>query len=571
MFILVFLTVFWVLAFLRVSWNVMIIGLGAVLVMGPWIIPMSHATFYLFYCPDILILLAFGVPFVRRKWLSGPLQRWVRRSLPPISQTEQEAIAAGDRWIEAELFQGQWNLKQQLKKSRAFLTQEEQNFIDGPVKELCDLINDWEIVHKGWQLPEKVWSFLKKNKFFGLIIHKQYGGLGFSAYAHSTIVAKVAAKSPSAAVVTMVPNSLGPGELLMHYGTDEQKQYYLPRLALGEEIPCFALTGIDAGSDASAMTDYGIVAKDDQGNIGIKLYWSKRYITLAPVATLMGLAFKLYDPEHLLSDQVDRGITLCLISTKHPGVEIGRRHNPLGMAFPNGPTTGHGVFVPLSSVIGGPECIGQGWRMLVECLSVGRGLSLPSLATAVGHLSSFHSAAYASIREQFRTHIGAFEGISEAIGTIGGLTYLLESGRLETVSGIDAGLKPAVVSAIAKYHMTEMGRIIINKAMDIHGGKAIIMGPRNRLAHVYIAAPISITVEGANILTRSLMIFGQGAIRCHPYLLQEMNTASDDQLLSKFDKALVQHLAYTSSNIVRGISGALTCGWVFHDATHYPE
>jgi alkylation response protein AidB-like acyl-CoA dehydrogenase len=527
--------------------------------------------FYAVYIPELCILAILLCPPVRQILISGPMQRWVRRTLPPISSTEQEAIAAGDRWIEAELFQAQWRLPQQLNRPRVGLSPQEQEFMDGPLQQLCSMINDWEIVHKHWELPEEIWTFLKKNKFLGLIIQKKYGGRGFSAQAHSTIVATVATKSPSVAVVVMVPNSLGPGELLMHYGTEDQKQYYLPRLALGEEIPCFALTGIDAGSDASAMSDYGIVSKNTQGVIGLRLFWNKRYITLAPVATIMGLAFKLFDPEALLSDHADRGITVCLIPTNHPGVNIGRRHNPLGMAFPNGPTSGSDVWIPLDWIIGGPERIGQGWKMLVECLSIGRGISLPSLATAIGQLSTFHSAAYSVIREQFRVPIQTFEGIQDPLGRMAGMTYLLESARQLTVSGIDAGIRPSVVSAIAKYHMTEMGRKIINDAMDLHGGKAIILGPRNILAHGYIATPISITVEGANILTRSLMIFGQGAIRCHPYLLQEMNTAVDDHFLSEFDRHLFNHIAYTNSNIIRGMTMGWTCGKIFHDATFYPD
>ncbi len=540
-------------------------------IAGPFLFSISNLTFYGVYIPEFCVLAIILCPPLRKVLISSPIQKWVRRTLPPISSTEQEAIAAGDRWIEAELFQAQWRLPKQLSRPRIGLSQQEQEFIEGPLQQLCSMINDWEIVHKHWELPPDIWTFLKKNKFLGLIIHKQYGGLGFSAQAHSTIVATIATKSPSVAVVVMVPNSLGPGELLMHYGTEDQKQYYLPRLALGEEVPCFALTGIDAGSDASAMSDYGIIAKNNEGVLGIRLSWNKRYITLAPVATIMGLAFKLFDPDALLSDEWDRGITVCLIPTNHPGVNIGRRHNPLGMAFPNGPTSGSNVWVPLDWIIGGSERIGQGWKMLVECLSVGRGISLPSLATAVGHLATFHSAAYSAIREQFRVPLHAFEGIQDPLGRMAGMAYLLESARQLTVSGIDTGIRPSVVSAIAKYHMTEMGRKIINDAMDLHGGKAIILGPRNALAHAYIATPISITVEGANILTRSLMIFGQGAIRCHPYLLLEMNTAGDDRFLGDFDRHLFNHIAYTNSNIIRGITMGWTCGKVFHDVTFYPD
>ncbi len=532
--------------------------------------PLTHAAALKSIC-CLAVLAVFSFPILRRNLISRFVQRWVAKTLPPISPTEQEAIAAGDRWIEAEIFQGQWSLEKQLSRPQSHLSQKEQDFINGPLQELCAMINDWDIVHKNKDLPKNVWAFLKEQGFFGLIIHPKYGGLGFSAQAHSTIVGTIATKSPSAAVIVMVPNSLGPGELLMHYGTEEQKDYYLPRLAKGQEIPCFGLTSLDAGSDASAMTDYGIVSKNENGEIGIRLFWNKRYITLAPVATIMGLAFKLFDPDHILSDQIDRGITVCLIPTKHPGVEIGRRHNPLGMAFPNGPTKGYDVFIPLSWIIGGPERIGQGWKMLVECLSVGRGISLPSLATAIGHLCTFHSAAYCRIREQFRLPIAAFEGIQDPLGRIAGWTYLLESARRLTLSGLDDGVKPSVVSAIAKYHMTELGRKIINEAMDIHGGKAIILGPRNLLAHGYIAAPISITVEGANILTRSLMIFGQGAIRCHPFLLDEIQTASDPAHLGKFDQHLFNHMTYTASNAVRGFFMGWTRGALYCVKKRYPN
>jgi len=571
MFYIIFCILFWFLAFYRMSFQMTLFVLGSFLALRPLCFSLSWFWIVGIYIPEIIVLAIVTIAPVRRFLISGPVQRWVRKTLPPISATEQEAIIAGDRWIEAELFQAQWRLSTQLQRPRPGLTQEEQVFIDGPLQQLCSMLNDWDIVHKHWGLPDDVWDFLKKHKFLGLIIHRKYGGLGFSAQAHSTIVATVAIKSPSAAVMVMVPNSLGPGELLMHYGTDDQKQYYLPRLALGEEIPCFALTGVDAGSDASAMSDYGIVSKNEEGVLGICLFWNKRYITLAPVATLMGLAFKLFDPEGLLSDTVNRGITVCLIPTHHPGVQIGKRHNPLGMAFPNGPTSGENVWIPLDWIIGGPERIGQGWKMLVECLSIGRGISLPSLATAIGHLATFHSAAYSVIREQFRAPIHAFEGIKDPLGRIAALTYLLESSRLLTVSAIDAGIRPSVVSAIAKYHMTEIGRKIINDAMDLHGGKAIMMGPRNMLAHGYIATPISITVEGANILTRNLMIFGQGAIRCHPYLLHEMNTAGEDSQLKEFDQHLFNHIAYTSSNMIRGITFGWSRGHFFHDASFYPD
>jgi alkylation response protein AidB-like acyl-CoA dehydrogenase len=397
---------------------------------------------------------------------------------------------------------------------------------------------------------------MKEQGFFGLIIDKVYGGHGFSAMAHSSIVARIATKSASAAVIVMVPNSLGPGELLMHYGTSEQKEQYLPRLARGELLPCFALTSLEAGSDASSMVDYGTVGRHN-GVLGIYLTFSKRYITLAPIAQLMGLAFKLYDPDKLLSDQVDRGITVCLIPTDHPDLHIGKRHNPLGMAFPNGPVSGKNLFVPLESIIGGKEKIGQGWKMLVECLSVGRGISLPALGVAVSQMSLLATATYSSVREQFSVPIGYFEGIQEVLGQIVGLTYLLEAMRTQTLTGIDRGHQPSVVTALSKYHMTEIGRKIITHTMDILGGKAIILGPSNPVAHSYIAMPISITVEGANILTRSLMVFGQGAIRCHRYLKNEIMSAHNPKELKKFDSYLFGHAAEIWVAFVRG----LILGW----------
>lgn len=521
--------------------------------------------------PAGLVIALIG--HVRRPLISKRVQKWVRRILPPISKTEREAIDAGDVWYEANLLRGDMKFSQLLTWQPYQLNDEEKEFLNGPVEEFCRTIDDWQVVQKHWNLSDKSWEAIRKLGLFGLIIPKKFGGKGFSATAHSAIVSKIATKSASAATVVMVPNSLGPAELLMHYGTNDQKEYYLPRLAQGQEVPCFALTGVEAGSDAGSMPDYGVVCyKEYQGEriLGISLTWEKRYITLAPVATLVGLAFKLYDPDKLLSEDEDRGITLCLIPSSHPGVEIGRRHNPLGMAFPNGPTSGKDVFVPMSFIIGGQEMIGQGWRMLMECLSVGRGISLPALATSVGHLSTLSCATYSRIRTQFKVPIGEFEGIQEALGEIAGLTYILESSRVMTAAAIDDGVKPAVTSAISKYHMTTMARTVINHTMDILGGKAIILGPRNNVAHPYMSMPISITVEGANILTRSLMIFGQGAIRCHPYLLSEMQYAQDDSQLQEFDKALLSHVGYTTSNVIRAFVHGVTCGAVVCTPKAYP-
>jgi alkylation response protein AidB-like acyl-CoA dehydrogenase len=572
MFFVSMLALFWITSFLRASLLITTLTLLSFMLIYARVEHLSLAFITFVYVPELIVLLVFAVPFIRRHLISSPVQHWVRRILPPISSTEKEAIAAGDVWLEAEIFRGSIDFKKHKEWKKYQLSAEEQAFINGPVVELCNSINDWEVVHHEWGIPADVWTLMKKHRFFGLIIPKSYGGLGFSATAHSTIVGMIASKSPSAAVVAMVPNSLGPAELLIHYGTEEQKNYYLPRLACGEEIPCFALTGLEAGSDASAMLDYGVVCYEEfQGEktLGMRISWNKRYITLAPVATVMGLAFKLFDPDAVLGSKEELGITVCLIPTNHPGVVIGRRHNPLGMAFPNGPTSGKDVFVPMSWIIGGAPMVGQGWRMLVECLSVGRGISLPSLATAVGHFSSLTCAAYARVREQFKVAIGHFEGIQDALGEIGGLTFLIEATRLQTAGAIDDGVKPAIVSAISKYHMTTIGRIIVNHAMDIEGGKGIILGPRNTLGHAYMAAPISITVEGANILTRSLMIFGQGAIRCHPYLLKEMEYAAEDRHLNAFDQQLFAHVGYSVSNVMRCLTFGLTCGALYQDTSGY--
>lgn len=488
----------------------------------------------------------------------------LQKKLPPISNTEREAIEAGNTWWEKELFCGRPDWKKLLAYPKPVLTVDEQAFLDHQVNQLCEMLDDWKIVNDEHNLPENVWSFLKENKFFGLIIPKQYGGLGFSALAQSTIVMKIATRSLSAAVNTMVPNSLGPGELLLHYGTEEQRNYYLPRLASGQEIPCFALTAPDAGSDAGSIPDTGIICygnNEGKNVLGIRLNWDKRYITLAPIATLLGLAVHLYDPEHLLGDVEDIGITLCLIPTTHPGVEIGSRHLPLLLAFLNGPTRGKDVFIPLDWIIGGASMAGQGWRMLMECLSTGRAISLPALSTATAKVAYRFTGAYSRIRRQFNLPISAFEGIEEALGYIAGYTYMLEACRIFTAGAVDQKIKPATASAIAKYHMTELSRHVIEHAMDIHAGHMIQAGPRNFLAFIYMGTPISITVEGANILTRNLIIFGQGAIRCHPYLLEEMailNAPNPDQ--KAFNEILFAHVRYFAGNLLRSIGYGLTGG-----------
>lgn len=501
-------------------------------------------------------------PSLRQKWISKPVLEIFKKLLPPMNQTERDALEAGDVWVDGELFQGSPNWQGILDEPKPDLSAEEQAFMDNEVEELCHMLDDWETVHETKDLSDEVWSYLKEKGFLGMIIPKKFGGKEFSALAHSAVVTKIASRSVSAAVTVMVPNSLGPAELLLHYGTDEQKDYYLPRLASGEEIPCFALTGPEAGSDAGAIPDEGIVCEQEfegKKTLGIRLTWNKRYITLAPVATVLGLAFKLRDPDNLLSDTVDRGITVALIPTSHEGVEIGNRHIPMGMAFMNGPTRGKDVFVPLDWIVGGQDYIGKGWRMLVECLSAGRAISLPSLATASAKMSYRLTGAYARVRKQFKMAIGKFEGVEESLARIAGLTYQLEASRIMTANAVDLGIKPSVVSAIAKYHMTEASRVVINDAMDVHAGRALIMGENNYIAHAYISCPIGITVEGANILTRNLMIFGQGAIRCHPYVFAEMEAAAnpDPQAsLTEFDYLLFKHLGYGIKNFVR--TGALT-------------
>ncbi len=429
------------------------------------------------------------------------------------------------------------------------------------------MLDDWKIQHEWRDLPPEAWAFIKTHKFFGMIIPKRYGGLGFSAQAHSAVVSKISTRSIAGAVTVMVPNSLGPAELLLHYGTDAQKLHYLPRLAAGCDIPCFALTGPEAGSDASAMPDVGIVCKgihEGQEVLGLRATWEKRYITLGPVATVMGLALRVEDPDHLLSDVEDRGISVALIPTNLPGVSIGRRPLPVNQAFMNGPNSGKDVFIPMDMLIGGQERIGQGWRMLVECLAAGRGISLPALSAGGVKLAARTTGAYGRVRKQFGVSVGKFEGVQEALARIAGSAYLVESMRRLTAVAVDLGEKPSVLSAIAKFHATEMMRKTINDALDIHGGKAIIEGPRNYLANVYHAMPVSITVEGANILTRSLIIFGQGAIRCHPYLYKEMLAARDtdpDKSLVDFDALIWAHAAHIAGTKLRALMHNLTGGW----------
>jgi acyl-CoA dehydrogenase len=499
---------------------------------------------------------------LRRALVTSPIFGLYKKILPQVSQTEQEALDAGSIWWDADLFSGKPDWKKLLGYPQAKLSAEEKAFIDGPVEELCGMLNEWDITHNRMDLPPEVWKFIRDNGFLGIIIPKSYGGLGFSAYAHSEIVTKISTRSGTAAVTVMVPNSLGPAELLIHYGTEEQKNHYLPRLAKGLEIPCFALTNPDAGSDAGAIPDFGIVCKglhEGREVLGIRMTWEKRYITLGPVATILGVAFKLYDPDKLLGSEEDIGITLALIPTSHKGVNIGRRHIPLAAAFMNGPNSGKDVFIPMDWIIGGKAQVGKGWRMLVECLAAGRSISLPSMSMAAGKLGSRATGAYARVRSQFRTAIGKFEGVEEPLARIGGNTYLMDATRRMTMVALDLGEKPSVISAICKYHMTERMRVILNDAMDIHGGKGIMMGPNNYLGSGYINIPIAITVEGANILTRSMIIFGQGAIRCHPFVLKEIQAAGANDLRA-FDGALWGHMSFTLSNAARSLWLGITGG-----------
>lgn len=514
-----------------------------------------------------LFAVLLGIPVLRRAVVSRAVLKIFRKVLPKISATEQEAIDAGTVWWDGELFSGNpnWNKLRSLPK--ASLSSEEQAFLDNEVDQLCAMIDDWDITHHRADLPPEVWQFIKDKGFFGMIIPKQYGGLEFSAQAHSAVVAKVASRSGTAAVTVMVPNSLGPAELLLHYGTTEQKDQYLHRLARGLEVPCFALTGPMAGSDAGAIPDFGVVCYGEFGGqkdvLGIRVTWEKRYITLAPVATLLGLAFKLYDPDQFLSKEVNRGITLALVPTDTPGVQIGRRHFPLNSAFMNGPTQGTDVFIPMNYLIGGTFRIGQGWRMLMECLAAGRSISLPSSSAGAMKLAARTTGAYARVRKQFKMPIGKFEGVEEPLARIGGHTYMVDAARKLTALAVDLGEKPSVISAVIKYHATERGRIVVNDAMDVHGGKGICLGPDNYLARFYEQIPIGITVEGANILTRTLMIFGQGAIRSHPYVLKEIAAVNDhdqQRAIKQFDEALFGHISFALSNAARSFVFGLTGG-----------
>lgn len=502
----------------------------------------------------------------RQRWISAPLLRKLKQVMPPISDTERQALEAGGVWWDAQLLSGKPHWDSLLRFGKPSLTAEEQAFIEGPVETLCGMIDDWSICFEQRDIPEEIWAYLKQQQFFGMIIPREYGGLGFSAYAHSEVVTRIATCSTTVAVTVMVPNSLGPGELLLEFGTQAQKDHYLPRLAAGTDIPCFGLTSPEAGSDAAAMTDSGVVCYGDYNGehvLGIRLNWHKRYITLGPVATLLGLAFKLYDPEHLLGEQEERGITVALVPTDTAGVEIGERHYPCMQAFQNGPNWGRDVFVPMDAVIGGAERVGQGWKMLMAALSAGRSISLPSMSTGGAKLAALSTGAYARIREQFHLPIGRFEGVSQRLAQIASTAYVLDAARTTTTHALDQGKIPAVISAILKTHATYRLRETINDAMDVHGGKTVCDGPKNYLGNVYRSVPVAITVEGANILTQNLIIFGQGAIRCHPFLLKEMEVAENpdqEQALRDFDSVIFKHLKFSLASAGRAFWHSWTCG-----------
>jgi acyl-CoA dehydrogenase len=503
---------------------------------------------------------------LRRDWLTKPIFRMAQHALPRLSDTEREAIESGDVWWDADLFTGNPDWNKLLAFAPAKLTDEEQKFIAGPVEELCNMLNDWQINWDLHDLPPEVWDFLKTRKFFAMIIPKKYGGLGFSAYAHSEVIRKLSTRSISGAVTSMVPNSLGPGELLLQFGTSEQQDYWLPRLARGEEIPCFGLTSPEAGSDAASMIDIGVVCRgtfEGRETLGMRLNWHKRYITLGPIATVMGLAFKLHDPDHLIGDREDIGITLALVPTHLPGISIGRRHLPAMHVFQNGPNWGHDVFLPMDHVIGGVDQVGKGWKMLMSALAAGRGISLPSLSAAGAAFCAHVTGAYARIREQFHVSISKFEAIQERLGRIAATAYLLDAARRMTCAALDDGHHPAVVTAIMKAQATDRMRVVVDDAMDVHGGKGIIEGPLNYLGSLYRGVPIAITVEGANIVTRSLIQFGQGAIRCHPYLLKEMMALEDadrERGLDAFDQVFWAHVGHSFANAMRAIGRAWTGG-----------
>ena len=576
-FLLASIAVFTAIAYLGVRTWVWTVALGAFLAGLAWLAPLPPAASATLFWLFVVVAVIFNFTPLRRTLLSNPLLVLFRKAMPPMSQTEADAINAGTVWWDGQLFSGDPDWRELLSLPKPRLSAEEQAFLDGEVEELCRIANDWD-TYATSDLPPQAWQYIKDKGFLGMIIPKEYGGKGFSAYAHSQVVMKLSTRCSAAAVSVMVPNSLGPAELLLHYGTPEQKRHYLPRLAKGLEIPCFALTNPHAGSDAAAIPDRAIVCKglwEGREVVGMRVTWDKRYITLGPVATLLGLAFRLYDPDRLLGGAADVGITCALVPTNHPGVHTGRRHFPLNATFQNGPTWGKDVFMPLDWIIGGPKMAGQGWRMLMECLAAGRSISLPSSNVGMSKLAVRATGAYARVRQQFKTPIGKFEGIEEALTRMGGNLYMMDAARMMTATAVDLGEKPSVISAIVKYHVTERNRRVVNDAMDIQGGKGICLGPNNFMGRAYQQIPVSITVEGANILTRSLIIFGQGAIRCHPYVLKEMHAARDPdrrEASREFDRAFWGHVGFTVTNAVRALVMGLTGShWVSVPLDAAPE
>jgi acyl-CoA dehydrogenase len=560
---LLFPGVILVLAYRRARLILSSCVLGALL-LDYWWLGTAPEWWKIVVCTPYALLLLLNIRPLRVRLMTRPFLRSYIRLLPSMSATEREALDAGTVWWDGELFTGGPDWQKLMSAKVPTLTAAEQAFLDGPCEDLCAMLDDWDITHVRADLPPEVWSFIKSAGFFAMIIPQRYGGLEFSAYAHSCVLIKIASRSGLASSTIAVPNSLGPAELLLHYGTEAQKNHFLPRLARGEEVPCFALTGPRAGSDAASIPDTGVICRGRwQGAeiIGIKLNFSKRYITLAPIATVVGLAFRLFDPERLMGDKTDLGITCALIPRNTPGVAIGRRHFPLNVPFQNGPIQGHDVFVPIDAIIGGFSMAGQGWRMLVEQLSVGRCISLPSNATGGAQAAVYASAAYARIRRQFNMPIGRFEGVEQVLARMAARTYIMDAARSVTAGAIDGGEKPSVPSAMLKYHATEFGRMIANDAMDVHGGKGICLGPNNYLGRGYQIVPVAITVEGANILTRSLIIFGQGAVRCHPFVLKEMNAARNPDHEAgalQFDRALMGHIGFAISNAARSLVMAFT-------------
>lgn len=562
--ILLFLVVIWILLVFEATRIVHTLVAGIFLLAIGW--SWGGTGLILLWTLFVIAALLLNVTMLRKAFVTRPILSVFRKIKPQLSATEQSALNAGDVWWDGDLFSGRPNWGRLLSLPPASLSAEEKAFLAGPVEELCEMLDDWQISNELQDLPPEAWELIKTKGFFALIIPKQYGGLEFSAMANSCLISKLAARSLAAAVTVMVPNSLGPAELLLHYGTEEQRNHYLPRLAKGEEIPCFALTGPNAGSDAASIPDTGVVCYGQwQGEevLGIRLNWEKRYITLGPVATLLGLAFRLYDPDALLGAVDDLGITCALVPTATPGVEIGQRHNPLNVAFMNGPNRGRDVFIPLDQVIGGAAGVGLGWQMLMDCLSAGRAISLPALSLGAAKLVSRNTGAYARVRRQFNLPIGRFEGVEEVLTRIAGETWVMNAARDLTCAALDQGSRPSVISAIVKQNLTERMRSVVNDGMDVEGGKAICLGPNNHLATAYQAIPIGITVEGANILTRSMIIFGQGAIRCHPWILREMEAAENNdeiQALELFDQAFWGHVAFTLRNAASALFYAVTAG-----------